>query len=62
MIKKLSKKSLKNVQDISYFVYHQANKFMIESICGELGIRKKQVLYSIPDYGNTSSASIPLTL
>ena len=62
MIKKLSKKSFKNIQDISYFVYHQANKFMIESICGELGIRKKQVLYSIHDYGNTSSASIPLTL
>ena len=35
---------------------------MIESISRELGIKKEQVLFSISDYGNTSSASIPLTL
>ena len=38
------------------------NKFMIDSISRELKIKKNQVLFSISDYGNTSSASIPLTL
>ena len=62
MINILLKKSCNKVKDISYFIYHQANKYMIESISRELGIKKKQVLFSISDYGNTSSASIPLTL
>lgn len=62
MIKKLLKKSYCEIKDISYFIYHQANKYMIDSISRELGIKKKQVLFSISDYGNTSSASIPLTI
>ena len=62
MIKKLLKKSYSGIKDISYFIYHQANKYMIESISRELGIKKKQVLFSISDYGNTSSASIPVTI
>lgn len=62
MVNKLLKKSLNEIKNISYFIYHQANKYMIESISRELGIRKQQLLYSIPDYGNTSSASIPLTI
>ena len=62
MINMLLKKSYSKIKDISYFIYHQANKYMIESISRELGIKKEQVLFSISDYGNTSSASIPLTL
>ena len=62
MIKKLLKKSRSGIKDISHFIYHQANKYMIESISREIGIKKKQVLFSISDYGNTSSASIPLTI
>ena len=62
IVNKLLKKSSNKIKDISYFIYHQANKFMIESISRELKIKKKQVLYSISDYGNTSSASIPVTL
>ena len=62
MIKKILEVSSNKIKDISYFVYHQANKFMIDSISRELKIKKNQVLFSISDYGNTSSASIPLTL
>ena len=62
MVNKLFKKSYYKLKDISYFIYHQANKYMIESISRELRIEKKQILFSISDYGNTSSASIPLTV
>jgi 3-oxoacyl-[acyl-carrier-protein] synthase III len=62
MIKKILKVSSNKIKNISYFVYHQANKFMLDSISRELKIKTNQTLFSISDYGNTSSASIPLTL
>ena len=46
----------------NYFVMHQANKLMNESIRKKLNIDKEKVPYSIDKYGNTSSASIPLTI
>lgn len=52
----------KQVSDIDYFLFHQANKFMLEMIRKKLKLERNQVPYSIIKYGNTSSASIPLTL
>ena len=52
----------KEVSDIDYFLFHQANKFMLEMIRKKLKIESSQVPYSMIKYGNTSSASIPLTL
>lgn len=50
------------MEDVDLFVFHQANKFMNEKIRTKLDIPIEKVPYSIRDYGNTSSASIPLTL
>lgn len=52
----------KEVSDIDYFLFHQANMFMLEMIRKKLKLESCQVPYSIIKYGNTSSASIPLTL
>lgn len=52
-------------QDISFpdlFVFHQANKLINESIRKKLALEAGKVPYSLYDYGNTASASIPLTL
>jgi 3-oxoacyl-[acyl-carrier-protein] synthase III len=49
-------------KDIDYFVFHQANLFMNEKIRMKLKIEPEKVPYSLRDYGNTSSASIPLTI
>ena len=51
-----------DVNSIDYLVLHQANKFMIDKIAKKLSFPQKKVLYSLLKYGNTSSASIPLTL
>lgn len=51
-----------NIDDIDLFVMHQANFLMNETIRKKLKIDKSKVPYSIHEYGNTSSASIPLTL
>lgn len=45
-----------------YFIFHQANKLMVETIRKKLKIVPEKVPYSLGEYGNTSSASIPLTI
>lgn len=44
------------------FVFHQANKLINESIRKKLLLDETKVPYSLYEYGNTASASIPLTL
>lgn len=48
--------------DIDYFTFHQANFSMNEIIRKKLLLKEEQVKYSLNNFGNTSSASIPLTL
>ncbi|TYR80930.1 ketoacyl-ACP synthase III [Priestia megaterium] len=48
--------------DVQWFVPHSANLRMIESICTKTGIPIDQTLTSVEYRGNTSSASIPLSL
>ncbi|MBP7808344.1 MAG: ketoacyl-ACP synthase III [Bacteroidia bacterium] len=52
----------KTIADIDYFVMHQANKLINETVRKKLGIDKEKYPYSIELFGNTSSASIPLTM
>jgi 3-oxoacyl-[acyl-carrier-protein] synthase-3 len=47
---------------IDYFVFHQANLLMLESVRKKLKVESDKVPYSLYDYGNTSSATIPVTL
>ena len=50
------------VDDIDYFVPHQANLRIIEAIAERFKIPSEKVLINIQKYGNTSAASIPLCL
>lgn len=52
-----------NKDETDLFIFHQANKLINESVRKKLKIADvSKVLYSLEKYGNTSSASIPLTL
>lgn len=50
------------VEDIDWWMPHQANARMIEAVRGELRIPREKTLYSLGDCGNSSAATIPLTL
>ncbi|MFS0761962.1 ketoacyl-ACP synthase III [Peribacillus phoenicis] len=50
------------LNDVDWFVPHSANLRMIESICERSGFPIERTLYSLVEYGNTSSATIPLAL
>jgi len=48
--------------DVDYYFFHQANLMMNERIRKKLELPEEKVLNSLRDFGNTSSASIPLTM
>lgn len=50
------------IDDVDYFVCHQANQRIIEMVARKLKIRPEQIYINIDRYGNTSSASIPICL
>ncbi len=49
-------------EGMNYFLFHQANLFMNEKIRKKLQIPPDKVPYSLKDFGNTSSSTIPLTM
>lgn len=61
-IRELAKFSGTGLEEIDYFVMHQANRIMNESIRKKLKIDPARYPYSMVEFGNTSSASIPLTM
>ena len=54
--------SKKNINDIDYFLFHQANKFMIDFFIKKLKINSEKVPISLDTFGNVSSPTIPLTI
>jgi 3-oxoacyl-[acyl-carrier-protein] synthase-3 len=48
--------------DVDLFVLHQANARMMESVATRLGLSPDHLVSTIESTGNTSAASIPLTL
>ena len=51
-----------DIDSIDLLLLHQANKFIDEKIRKSLKVPAEKVPYCIQDYGNVTSASIPLTL
>ncbi len=49
-------------EDVDYYVFHQAQKMILDNVRDILDISEEKMLISYKDYGNTSSASIPLTM
>jgi 3-oxoacyl-[acyl-carrier-protein] synthase-3 len=48
--------------DYAYFIFHQANEYLIKFLAGKAGLNLAQVPLSIGQFGNTGAASVPLTL
>ena len=50
------------LEDIRYFLLHQANRRIIEAVARRLGIAVEKFPMNVAHCGNTSSASIPILL
>ena len=51
-----------DLESIDFLLLHQANKFIDEKIRKSLKVPAEKVPYCITDFGNVTSASIPLTM
>jgi len=49
-------------EDVDYFLFHQANAFMLSHLRKKARLPEDKVPLAMEHYGNTSSASIPLTI
>lgn len=61
-IKNLLAEAGLDLAELDLLIYHQANKFMTDFFTKWLKFDKAKTPYSIRKFGNTSSASIPLTI
>lgn len=50
------------MKDINYFVFHQANNYVLKSLSRRLEIDVSKVIFDIENYGNTVSSTIPICL
>ena len=51
-----------DIETPDYYVFHQANRILNESLVRKLGIPADKAPDSLSDYGNTSCATIPVTI
>jgi 3-oxoacyl-[acyl-carrier-protein] synthase III len=49
-------------EEIDYFIFHQANRMINETIRKKLGLPPEKVPSTLRDFGNTSGASLPVTM
>ncbi len=47
---------------VDYFIFHQANRFMLEQLRKKIGIPQDKFCINMESYGNTVSATIPMAL
>ena len=50
------------ISEVDKFFLHQANKLILENIAAQLNLSAEKVPFKSARIGNTSSASIPVTL
>jgi 3-oxoacyl-[acyl-carrier-protein] synthase-3 len=61
-IRKLLNETGLEANDIKYYVLHQANRRIIDSIRNFLGVDEERVPHNVERYGNISSAALPALL
>lgn len=61
-VKEMMEETEYELSDIDYLVFHQSNKFMTDFFIKKLKFDADKVPYCIGKFGNTSSASVPLTI
>lgn len=62
ILDQLLSKSGKRPEDIDHYLFHQANIRIIESAAKRLQIPDEKVIITLDEFGNTSSATVPMAL
>lgn len=51
-----------DIESIDYFIFHQANKYMLNHLRKKIGIPEDKFVYFMANCGNTVSSTIPIVL
>lgn len=62
LVGQILEKNLLSIDDIDYFVFHQANKYILDVLREKLKLDKERFIVDLLDTGNTTSSSIPIIL
>lgn len=61
-LERLLDRTGRSLEEIDLFVFHQANKYMLEHLRERLRLPKEKFFIGMEEFGNTVSASIPIAL
>jgi 3-oxoacyl-[acyl-carrier-protein] synthase III len=61
-IQKLLKQASLAMEDIDLFLFHQANRYMLDYLVRKLAIPQEKTFFYIDEVGNTSGSTMPLVL
>jgi 3-oxoacyl-[acyl-carrier-protein] synthase III len=62
IVNQILEKSDVAINDVDFFIFHQANKLILETIGKKLKLPAEKIIIDIKDVGNTVSSSIPIAL
>jgi len=62
LIKRFAGETNLDLDNVEYFILHQANMAMNKKIIKKIGVEEEKALYSLKEFGNTACASIPMTI
>lgn len=62
LIEATLRKNNLNKDEIDYFIFHQANKFMLNYLRRKMGIKSEKFHLDLENTGNTVSSTIPIAL
>jgi 3-oxoacyl-[acyl-carrier-protein] synthase-3 len=62
VIRELLEKEQQKPEDIKYYLLHQANERIVQSVAKRMKEDPQKFPVNLAEYGNTSSASIPILL
>jgi 3-oxoacyl-[acyl-carrier-protein] synthase-3 len=62
LVEETLQKAQATIQDVDYFVFHQANHYMLESLRRKIKIPKEKFVIAFEHCGNTVSSTIPIAL
>lgn len=62
VITQLLQRAQVDLEQIDFFVFHQANKYMLDHLRDKIGILPERFCFAMENYGNTVSSTIPIAL
>ena len=62
LINSILKRNELTIEEIDFFIFHQASKIVIENLIRKMQLNKNKVYFNLENTGNTVSSSIPIAI